>query len=117
MSADYAVSFFYFLSAFIGIYSMLKKYQKSYPNPNESHHLDSDMAHQANQPLTFKEVIKMIFSRWLRLSFPTYIILLFTYGLFPYFGSGPMFTYANSMFLEKKISEYWWTIILFVSNV
>jgi hypothetical protein len=42
--------------------------------------------------LNMRALIKQILARWLRLAFPTYLIVFFSLFMFLYFGSGPVFT-------------------------
>jgi hypothetical protein len=85
ISADFAISFFYFMSAFIAFFGFLRKYKSVCikENPRQSSVIQTD--------LTLVEVCKLIFGRYLRLAFPTYTIILITRYLFVYMGSGPFF--------------------------
>eukprot|EP00347_Sterkiella_histriomuscorum_P010014 403339018 len=123
VSADYPISFFYFISGFIGMFALIKKYQRNEvvnEGPNTSiEETRPAAAAQATcvQRLTKKQLVKQILGRWLRLAFPTYIVMIFLMTLFNFFGTGPSFTYQNENYLQKPLREYWWTIILFIQNV
>ncbi len=58
-----------------------------------------------------------IIARWLRLAFPTYIIVFYTLSMFIYTGDGPAFYEVVEHNIIEPLREYWWTIILFIQNV
>ena len=67
--------------------------------------------------LTARSVLYQIIARWLRLAFPTYIIVLFTLSIFVYTGNGPAFYNVVEFNIIRPLEQYWWSIYLFVQNV
>lgn len=67
--------------------------------------------------LNKRAILKQIITRWLRLAFPAYFIVLFTLYMFVYFGSGPVFSNVIKYNLVQPLYDYWWSIFLFVENV
>jgi len=59
---------------------------------------------------------KQVLARWLRLAFPTYIIVLFTLSMFIYLGSGPAFYNVIDYNIITPLEEHWWVIMLFMQN-
>ncbi len=55
--------------------------------------------------------------RWFRLAFPTYLVLLFAFTIFQYMGRGPIFNSSETLYVQEPLSQYWWTILAFCSNV
>lgn len=101
MSADYAVSFFYFSTSFICLFALLKKYSKKVTDVS----LDVTSMTESDQfvanALSPRELVKLILGRWFRLAFPVYLVLLFAATLFNYVGSGPMYLTAAELNLEQ----------------
>jgi hypothetical protein len=64
--------------------------------------------------LNKRAMIKQVLARWLRLAFPTYLIVFFTFFMFLYLGSGPVFTNTINNILIKPLEESWWGILLFI---
>ena len=60
---------------------------------------------------------KQVLARWLRLAFPTYILVLFTLSMYIFLGSGPAFYNVINSNIIAPLKAYWWTIILFIQNV
>lgn len=109
MSADFPISFFYFISAYIGMFAFLKKYVnagmlRSNPTSNasiiQSLNSQDETFNKSTVQLNYKEIAKHIINRWMRLAFPTYIIVFFTMFVFSYLGSGPAFNYINEYQLK-----------------
>ncbi len=67
--------------------------------------------------LNKRAILKQILTRWLRLALPAYFVVLFTLNMLLYFGSGPVFSDVIQYNLVSPLHEYWWSIVLFVSNV
>lgn len=104
------------MSGFIVMFALIKKYQRGQEHihsMNSSHHKESShYIHSTQRRVSFYEegavmndcetlsipklnkraVLKQILTRWLRLAFPAYFIVLFTMYMFIFFGSGPVFT-------------------------
>eukprot|EP00347_Sterkiella_histriomuscorum_P019610 403340973 len=138
MSSDMVISFFYFMSAFICMFTLIKKYQRDaelsimeYENArateidpssqaSSSHSMISkaqpDDQQQSIPRLNKNSLMKQILARWLRLAFPTYLIVLFSVTLFPYIGAGPTFTYVYNLQLQNQLKQKWWTLLLFIQN-
>lgn len=55
-------------------------------------------------------------ARWLRLAFPTYIIVLFTLSMYIYLGSGPAFYNVIDFNIITPLEYNWYIIILFIQN-
>jgi hypothetical protein len=66
--------------------------------------------------LNKRTLSKQILARWLRLAFPTYIIVLFTLSMYIYLGSGPAFYNVINFNIISPLEKNWWTIMLFVQN-
>lgn len=64
-----------------------------------------------------KTMSKQVLARWLRLAFPTYIIILFTLSMYIYLGAGPAFYNVINYNIISPLKEYWWVIVLFVQNL
>lgn len=64
--------------------------------------------------LNKRTLSKQILARWLRLAFPTYIIVLFTLSMFIFVGSGPQFMQVINYNILDPLKNYWWTILLFI---
>jgi len=120
VSSDFALSVFYFMSAFIGMFALIKKYQKPNNNPDIPNTSTEDLNQCKEQVtssiprLTKRSLLKQVLARWLRLAIPTYIILIFALTLFSFFGSGPAFPYQNENFLQGPLRQDWWAIVLFI---
>ena len=67
--------------------------------------------------LNKRAMIKQIITRWLRLAYPTYFVVLFTLYMLMFFGSGPVFSDVINYNFITPLRKYWWSIIFFVSNV
>lgn len=92
-----AISFLYFISGFIGMYALIKKFQQSNENAETTmkEYQTQDIAIKSmNVPRLSKRALGLeILARWLRLAFPTYLVVLIAAALFPYMSSGPTFLY------------------------
>jgi hypothetical protein len=64
--------------------------------------------------LNKRAMIKQVLARWLRLAFPTYLIVFFTLFMFLHLGSGPVYTKAITDTLIKPLEFSWWGILLFI---
>ena len=135
VSADFALSFFYFMSGFIVMFALIKKYQRAPEDPNNEFEkqqvppsqrrisfFDEGMPLQdcetmAIPKLNKRAMVKQVLARWLRLAFPTYIIVFFTLFMFQTLGSGPVFTNAITNTLIIPLQTSWWGILLFIQNV
>jgi hypothetical protein len=71
-----------------------------------------------NVPRLSKRALgRQILARWLRLAFPTYLVVLISVALFPYLNNGPMFEFFYDHYVKQQVGTYWWTYILFISNL
>ncbi|CDW90007.1 UNKNOWN [Stylonychia lemnae] len=121
VSSDMAVSFFYFQSSFICMFSLIKRFQRdcqqNFDTNRETAIQLSDEQQQNIPKLNIKTLIKLIFARWLRLSFPTYLLVLFTAFLFKQLGTGPAFPYIQKHNMQDGLDNYWWTFLVFIQNL
>jgi hypothetical protein len=138
ISSDFAVSFFYFMSGFIVMYALIKKYQRGAEELHAHHREGQNAASSIQMPrrisfydeqlpmqdcesmsvpkLNKRTLLKQVLARWLRLAFPTYIIVLFTLSMYVYLGSGPAFYSVINYNIIEPLSKHWFEILLFVQN-
>lgn len=122
MSADFSISFLYFLSGFIGTFAIIKRFEKTNENLNSFKRL-SNPSYALNEnenflsELTFKSVIQLICERWLRLAFPTYLMITVTQAMIKYSSYGPVYAYYCQEKLIDNLNDYWWSYITMVSNL
>lgn len=105
------------------MFGLIKKYTK-FSNDNSIHEITVGTSFEENKDggqhalqtskLTKIVIVKNILARWLRLAFPTYIILFFSMTLFNYLGNGPCFPHENNKNLQEPLGKYWWSIVFFV---
>jgi len=81
VSADFAVSYFYFVSGFIGFFLVLKRFKakREYAPENDK------------SEFTLAQAAKLTFKRFWRLAFPTYFIVLFASTVFSFLRGGPIY--------------------------
>ena len=89
LSADFAISTLYFISGFIGMFALIKKFQKSNENlagvRREHNSVNSDTSTTMNIPrLSKRALCKQILARWLRLAFPIYFVVAVALGILPF---------------------------------
>ena len=121
------------MSGFIVMFALVKKYQKgaeerrTEKTPSQQfssnqrrisfyddHMLIQDCETLSVPKLNIKTMVKQVLARWLRLAFPTYIIILFTLSMYIYIGSGPDFYNVINFNIIAPLKQYWWSIVFFI---
>jgi len=101
ISGTYSVDTFFFLAGLLACYLGMKYISKK-KGPNKScNYVTSDI------PL-------MYFQRYLRLTTPYALVLLFSMGLIKYLGTGP-YWYRTAMRLHNVCVNRWWQNLLYIN--
>jgi len=119
------MSFFYFMSGFICMFGLIKKYQRDCDLSQDANDSgdkslksinESQITNNCIPRLNKRALLKQILGRWVRLAIPAYLLILFTATIFPFLGSGPSFMYIYQQDLLLGMQEYWYSWLLFIQN-
>lgn len=89
----YAVDVFFYLSAFLGAYLMLLKFEKSRRVP----------------------FVMVYFHRYYRLAPTVFLLIMFVLTFYELLGSGPIWHDGTYKWIGE-CSEYWWSFVLFINS-